>query len=290
MPAGIGHEIIVVDNDSSDGTAAVARDRGADKVFPSSGTVAAARNLGAGSALGDVLVFLDADVSLTAEWGTNLQALLNRVDKDSKLISGSWVSVPENASWLERSWFRPMEVRPHSHVNSGHMIIPHRFFDELNGFDPALESGEDYDISTRALRVGGRLEPDQRLRAIHHGYPKTLCGFFNREVWHGQGDATSLGSIVRSAPAVAGIALLGALVAIPVAAAYVPDGRLSWFLVALTTFLPLIVSLRMFRHEGLLRVGLNLPLTAIYLIARGYAVVAAVFGLSARRNPHFTRK
>lgn len=55
-------DIIVVDNNSSDGTAALAREMGARVLRESKQGVACARNAGARHAEGDVLVFVDADV------------------------------------------------------------------------------------------------------------------------------------------------------------------------------------------------------------------------------------
>ena len=55
-------EIIVVDNNSTDGTAEVARRHGATVVEERVQGISRARNTGARSARGDVLVFVDADV------------------------------------------------------------------------------------------------------------------------------------------------------------------------------------------------------------------------------------
>jgi glycosyltransferase involved in cell wall biosynthesis len=54
-------EVIVCDNNSTDGTAAVARGAGATVVFEPVNQIARARNRGAAAASGDWLVFLDAD-------------------------------------------------------------------------------------------------------------------------------------------------------------------------------------------------------------------------------------
>ena len=59
---GVYVDVIVVDNDSDDGTAAVAREKGAKVIHEPKRGVARARNSGARDADGDVLVFIDADV------------------------------------------------------------------------------------------------------------------------------------------------------------------------------------------------------------------------------------
>ena len=60
-------DIIVVDNNSDDGTAVVGRDKGATVVREPVQGVATARNTGARHADGDVLVFVDADVIVPPE-------------------------------------------------------------------------------------------------------------------------------------------------------------------------------------------------------------------------------
>lgn len=54
-------ELIVVDNNSTDETAAIAREHGATVVFEPINRIARARNAGAAVAGGDALVFVDAD-------------------------------------------------------------------------------------------------------------------------------------------------------------------------------------------------------------------------------------
>ena len=58
-------EVIVADDASTDGTAAVARARGARVVAVNRRQIAAARNAGAGAATGALLIFVDADTVVT---------------------------------------------------------------------------------------------------------------------------------------------------------------------------------------------------------------------------------
>ena len=58
---GWGTELIVCDNNSTDRTAAIAREAGATVVFEPVNQIARARNAGAARASGDWLVFVDAD-------------------------------------------------------------------------------------------------------------------------------------------------------------------------------------------------------------------------------------
>ncbi len=60
-------EIVVVDNNSTDETADIARESGARLIFESVNQISRARNAGAQAARGEFLVFLDADTLLPAE-------------------------------------------------------------------------------------------------------------------------------------------------------------------------------------------------------------------------------
>jgi glycosyltransferase involved in cell wall biosynthesis len=55
------HEVIVCDNNSTDGTAEIATARGAHVVFEPVNQIGRARNRGASAATGDWLIFIDAD-------------------------------------------------------------------------------------------------------------------------------------------------------------------------------------------------------------------------------------
>ena len=62
--ADIDVEVVVVDNNSTDDTAAIAEDMGAVVVCEPVQGIGRARNCGASVAQGDVLVFVDADVTV----------------------------------------------------------------------------------------------------------------------------------------------------------------------------------------------------------------------------------
>lgn len=69
-------ELIVVDNNSTDDTAAVARSKGAAVVAEPVQGIARARNAGARRAKGDVLVFVDADVTAPATFLAAIHAAM----------------------------------------------------------------------------------------------------------------------------------------------------------------------------------------------------------------------
>ena len=78
-------EIIVVDNDSLDGTKQVALAAGANVVWEHEHNIAKVRNTGARNSTGDVLVFIDAD-TLVPE---TLFQKINDVMADEKCFGGA---------------------------------------------------------------------------------------------------------------------------------------------------------------------------------------------------------
>lgn len=204
VPATIPYEIIVADHDSVDRTADVAREHGARVETFRGGTIGSLRNRAAKIAQGDVLVFLDADVCVTPAWASRLPDVISYLKRDEHTITGSRCEISSDPSWLEVVWFRPR--KRHSHLGTGHMILRRSLFEGLGGFDPSLETGEDYEFSIRAREHGASLVPDQALLVHHNGFPKTLREFLRREAWHGRSDFDSVRSVLRSRVAQAAIA------------------------------------------------------------------------------------
>jgi glycosyltransferase involved in cell wall biosynthesis len=274
------YEIIVVDNGSTDATARIASERGATVIRQEGGTIAALRNRGAAAARGGVLVFLDADVIITPRWITRVPELLETLDKDPVRVTGAMCSIPEDASWIERYWFAPMRA-PTTHVGSGHMIMARRFFHELEGFDEAIATGEDYDLSQRAMARGATLDRDPRLEAVHLGYPRTVKAFLQRESWHGVGDFRSPAAFVRSKVAVAA-AVFALLHLLLVGGVLAGAGWLAGASAAGIVALCLGSSYRQYRSRPVRLILINAGIFWIYYVGRTLALVRRVTGLGSR--------
>ena len=97
-------EIIVVDNNSTDNTANLARQAGAQVVFEPINQIGRARNAGATQATGDWLLFLDAD----SELNPGLLADILRLIEDGKSVGcGSTLlmhGLPWWANWTLKLW------------------------------------------------------------------------------------------------------------------------------------------------------------------------------------------
>ena len=270
-PPELSKELIVVDNYSTDNSVKVALENGVDILLQCHGTVAALRNEGARHANGKLLVFLDADVFLTEEWGKHIVNTLTEMLRSPSTVTGSWVCIPTPGTWIENTWFARMQQTAHSHINSGHLLILKRSLEELGGFEESLVTGEDYEFSVRARNAGYALHDDSRLKVIHHGYPRTFWQFFRREVWHGEGDYHDWAAFVKSPIAIASqlsldILFIGAGLAV----------LLENFLLAALGLIPLSVvaigiAVTRWRPSRLRDLPAIILLSYAYFIARGFS-------------------
>src|SRR5690554_650535 len=99
--AGFAWELLVVDNGSTDASSQLAREAGA-RVLDGAGLgIGTLRNLGARSAQGQWLAFLDADMDMPADWfilGRNI------FEQDRADVFALECAAPAEAPWFARSW------------------------------------------------------------------------------------------------------------------------------------------------------------------------------------------
>lgn len=198
-------EVIVVDNGSVDKTSTVAENYACkvislpQKVYPSK-----ARNVGVEAASGEYLVFLDADIEVSIEWGHQLKCLLaGQLLLPELFVTGAPYCISQSPSWLEKFWFGPLSKKTKSYINGGNIITTREAFDALGGFDLELETGEDVDFCLRASNSGIEVVIDDAWKVFHEGFPKTVKRFVGRERWHGKGDFIGLRNILSSKIALA---------------------------------------------------------------------------------------
>lgn len=195
----VNYEVIIVDNGSSDNTMQLAQHFGDSVVSCPIGTIAAVRNRGVKASSGNILVFIDADVKLTQQWKENIDKVINNIDLNNLLITGSRCSPPENNNLLNNHWFCLLvENNSTTYINSGHLITSKVLFDMISGFDEKLKTAEDHDFCIRAKQHGASIVAEPKLKVIHDGYPTTFAQFIKRERWQGREDFKNLTSIIKS--------------------------------------------------------------------------------------------
>ena len=272
-------EIVLVDNLSTDSTARIGEEKMATVVISPAATIGALRNLGASVATGDVLVFLDADVSLSTSWWDTIPRTMALLEADSLLLAGSHCSVPSDAhSIYEKYWFSSFGTSRSSHLGSGHMIIRRDFFNNLGGFRSDLETGEDYDLCERVRAAGGRIEKDPRLIVYHHGFPDTALRFVRREIWHGRGDAVDALTVLQSNVARAALIFLLLILSAVLSAIF------GWALgVAMSmsaiACLVLLSSAVKFPNRGIKATIINSWIFCLYYTGRSIAIVQSARAL-----------
>jgi glycosyltransferase involved in cell wall biosynthesis len=151
-------EVIVVDDGSSDATAALAEAVAVvTRVVRRAGEgPGAARNAGAAAASGEVLAFLDADCEPQPAWlRTAIDALA-----DADLVQGRTTPPPgepvgpfDRTLWVLASW---------GLFETANLLVRRELFERLGGFEPWLsparskELAEDAWFGWRAVRSGAR--------------------------------------------------------------------------------------------------------------------------------------
>lgn len=203
-------EIIVVDNGSDDQTPTIAEQLGVTCVVEPDINISEMRNLGAEIASEEILVFIDADISLADDWLESVLRYRSCLDPNSNKILGSHCRPSEETPYLLKHWFTACYENPRSAFLPGaHIIIHSKLFSDLGGFNEKYWTNEDVEFGARAVRNGYEICHCNDISVIHRGDPKTTFEFIKRECWHGTADFLAIDDAIRSMPAMGAIAFLG---------------------------------------------------------------------------------
>jgi glycosyltransferase involved in cell wall biosynthesis len=171
----VDYECIVVDDGSTDTSAEVAKDFSVTVVSTGGRRGPAfARNLGAKSAKGDILFFIDADVCVAPN---TLERVRANFAEDPELAAamGSYDDMPESQDFLSL-YKNLMHCYVHQHSRSractfwsGCGAIRTSVFLEVSGFDEsyARPAIEDIELGYRLNRAGKKLLLDNRMLVKH---------------------------------------------------------------------------------------------------------------------------
>lgn len=277
-------DVILADNGSTDRTLEAAgafADRLNLSVLQQPGvTVSALRNAGARMALGERLVFLDADCVVRPDWLEQSAALSRQT---GALLLGAQFRLPDNASWVARVWWNYEQRDPGalSYLSAHNLHIGREDFLRLGGFDESLESNEDYEFSRRVLNSGGRILACPELSVVHLGNAETLRGFFRRERWHGKDVFRVFWTNLRERRNLRAVAFtLYTLLSLADLAAGLASGLAwhtwTWFAIGMGALLaaPLALSVRAAAMVGRWRL---VPGLAVLFLIYGIARTVALF-------------
>lgn len=147
-------ELIVVDNNSTDNTAEIARSFGATVVFEPINQIARARNRGAAAAKGQALIFLDADTQCSSQLLVNVLARLG----SAAVVGGGSSITPDRA--VSRSAMRGISawnwISSQAKLAAGCFVYCRKdAFHAVRGFNERVYAGEELFLS-RALKRWGK--------------------------------------------------------------------------------------------------------------------------------------
>lgn len=179
------YEIIVVDNGSTDRTKEIALAYVDIIINKPDGNVGAVRNTGIASASGEVIICTDADCVVPPSWiGTGVTLL----EKNPQHIFGGGLRSRENATWIEKYWILNelgKSTQQRSLMGSS-IFIWKSDFEQLGAFNETVTSGEDSDLSERALSNSLKVTISPELSIIHLGCSETAIKFITRQIWHSE--------------------------------------------------------------------------------------------------------
>ena len=155
-------EVIVADNDSTDGTALLARNRGCRVAHVEERRIACVRNGGAAIARGEILCFVDADYRIHPE-------TFNAIDE--AMQTGRFVGGATGARFERMSAGIAMTLLALlplwlTGVDVGVWFCSRDTFDEVGGYDETLPITEDVRFLWAIKKAGRRRRPRQRLTRL----------------------------------------------------------------------------------------------------------------------------
>lgn len=174
-------EVIVVDDHSTDRTREIAEKYGV-KVVLCRGIRSKARNVGAGLAKGEFILCVDSDMELTPNV---INECVAKVERGFDVVIIPEISVGEGF-WTECRALEKLCYIGDDLIEAAR-FFKKEAFEAVEGYDPQLEAGEDWDINQRIrsndFKIGrvdafikhheGRLSLVETMLKKHH-YGKTL--------------------------------------------------------------------------------------------------------------------
>lgn len=281
-------EVIVVDDYSKDNSVNVA------KKFPckiielkTNEGVANARNQGADTAKGDILVFFDSDIMI--EKDTLSKFAKAHEDPSIKVcqcqISTKSLTNGFTPDLIALTWHHIFNVmgRYPSYLSTMAFSIEKKVFDEIGGFNTNFESsgGEEFEIGMELKKHGYLIESDQSFSVSHHYqyfWPrcKTLFRrsyvygkiFFDRNFQFDKGHGTMKEGI-NSILSMAGIPLLAISLFIP----YTLIAFLSTIIIQ--NILDMNKNSFIIKNKGLFSYIKSIPINYVWYLSMGLGVMKA---------------
>lgn len=166
------YEVIVVDNNSIDNTATIARDLGVKVIEEKKLGVGFARKTGTDLAVGEYIVCLDADSRLPSDY---LLKVKSKFDKNKDLVCLGGQFYFYDGIWWQ-NFLRAILFRPTYFITfvlsfgkigpiANNMTFKREIYNKTTGFDPNLKYGEDGNLTIKLSKFG-KIRMDMNLKCF----------------------------------------------------------------------------------------------------------------------------
>ncbi len=188
------YEVIVVDDGSTDRTAAIAREYDCRLISTENRGLASARNVGLAAARGEIVAYLDDDASPDPRWLTYLAATF--MTTSHAAVGGPNIAPPGDgpiAECVARAPGGPVHVlltdREAEHIPGCNMAFRRACLEAIGGFDPQFRvAGDDVDVCWRLQERGWTLGFSPAAMVWHHRR-NSLRGYWKQQVGYGRAEA-----------------------------------------------------------------------------------------------------
>ncbi len=273
-------EIIVVDNNSTDRTADIARDLGVIVYTKENGPVGAVRNYGALKSTGELLAFIDADCIAPKDW---LENGVDYYDNSPEDVFGGGCLLHSNSNWVEDGWLLGEDKnRVPKNLIGCSIFISRKLFFNISGFDEKITSGEDTKITNilRERNINVRILTN--ISVIHLGNALNVRAFFKRQLWHSENYIKNINESIKDPVFILAIFNITNIISIFINLFYFTN--LLLFNLFFLMLFPLILSVKRIVRAKLVRFSIKhfiqiYYLDFLYLTARSVSIIKGVFEL-----------
>jgi glycosyltransferase involved in cell wall biosynthesis len=185
------YEVIVVDDGSTDGTGDVVRTYPVKYLFQTNQGPATARNAGARTAQGEILLFTDADCVPTANWIQEMARPFE--DRDVAAVKGAYLTRQKSitARFAQLEFEERFEMLKKAEsidmVDTYSAGYRKEVFLRLGGFDTSfpVANNEDTELSYRMSKLGLKMIFSPRAVVYHLNHPDSLKRYARLKFWRG---------------------------------------------------------------------------------------------------------
>ena len=188
------YEVIVVDDGSTDNTAAIASSYGLRVISAAHVGLSQARNIGMEAATGEIIAYTDDDTRADPQWLGYLAALFMRTDHAG--VGGPNIAPPGDglvADAVTNAPGGPIHVllsdREAEHIPGCNMAFWKACLQEIGGFDPQFRAaGDDVDVCWRLQARGWTLGFSPAAMVWHHRRT-SVRSFLKQQLGYGRAEA-----------------------------------------------------------------------------------------------------